>query len=224
MEVRLERLSGDDGSGEPAGPTRTGTSATFLLRTEERASQLVPRILESIAAMPEHDVSDLAAALDQEGARRGRIGWLIEAARSSRDPAFDTAQLEQAVQNAWLRDRFLAETETASSEAIAALGHSRSANRSALAYRWREQGRIFGVPYRGGFRYPLFQLDLERGRPREVVREVLGILGGRLGDWGTALWFTGANAWIEGRRPMDVLDDPPALLAAARGAVERPSF
>ena len=222
MEVKLERLSGDSAQG--AAQAGIGTGATFLLRTEERASQLIPRILEFIAAMPEQDVSDLAAALSQEGARRGKIGWLIEAVRSSQDPAFDAAQLEQAVQNASLRDRFLAETETASSEAIAVIGHSRSANRSALAYRWREQGRIFGVPHRGGYRYPLFQLDLERGRPKEVIREVLGILGGRFGDWGTALWFTGPNAWIEGRRPVDCLDDPVALLAAARGAVERPSF
>ncbi|HUG49293.1 MAG TPA: DUF2384 domain-containing protein, partial [Candidatus Limnocylindria bacterium] len=113
---------------------------------------------------------------------------------------------------------------TLSSAELADGALSRSANRSALAWQWRTSGRMFGVPLRGQWRYPAFQFDPATGRPRPVISKILAVLQGRLGDWGTALWFAAPNAWLGGARPIDRLEDDPALLHAAEAAVTQPDF
>jgi hypothetical protein len=51
---------------------------------------------------------------------------------------------------------------------------------------------------------------------------VLRWFDGRLSGWGLALWFTGSNVWVDGQRPVDVLDSSPEMVvqAAAQLAAE----
>ena len=71
--------------------------------------------------------------------------------------------------------------------------------------------------------YPGFQLDPE-GRPRPVVADVLSHLSQLdTTPWQQALWFMAANGWLDGRRPVDLLDDQPgAVVSAAEAAVREP--
>jgi hypothetical protein len=94
---------------------------------------------------------------------------------------------------------------------------SRAANRHALAARWRKEGKVFGVSYRGQTLYPGFQFDQD-GRVRPAVAEVLKALPrDKMSDWEVALWWTTANGWLGGRRPVDLLDrDHTPLIVAAR--------
>jgi hypothetical protein len=105
--------------------------------------------------------------------------------------------------------------------AVADQAGSRAANRSALASRWSSEGRIFGVEIERGVGYVGFQFD-DAGRPRPVVASVLAAVGGKLGGWELALWFTSANGWLGGARPVDVLEEDPESIveAAARLADE----
>jgi hypothetical protein len=76
-------------------------------------------------------------------------------------------------------------------------------------------GRIFAVRQRSERVFPGFQFA-EDGQPRDVVRRVLEVLD-RTG-WELAAWFVSPNAWLDGSRPVDVLDDDRVVEAAEHDA------
>ncbi len=187
-------------------------------------SPSVGRLLDALTMLPSQAIDDLATALGAEAGRRGRVEAMIEALGRTDTNRSEEDRRTQVLWNVELRVRFLDEVETLASAEIARRAHSRSSNSSALAWRWRHAGIIFGVPIRGEWRYPAFQFDPDSGRPRPVIGRILATLAGRLGDWGTALWFTGPNGWLEGARPIDRLGDEESVLRAARAVIERPEF
>jgi hypothetical protein len=88
------------------------------------------------------------------------------------------------------------------------------ADSERLVQDWLEQGRVFLVPAADGERLPGFQFD-GRGVPRPVIADVLRWFADRLPTWELALWFTGSNDWVGGKRPVDVLDSAPELVVQA---------
>ena len=48
-----------------------------------------------------------------------------------------------------------------------------------------------------------------------VVADVLATLGQQGRGWQLALWFTSANGWVDGRRPVDLLHSEPEEVAQA---------
>jgi hypothetical protein len=129
----------------------------------------------------------------------------------------------QARRNAEARATLLAEFGALTSAQVAELAGSEAKNTSALAGRWRREGRVIAVEHHGATYYPGFQFDAE-GRPKPVVADVLRHLAApSMTPWQRALWFTTANGWLSGRRPVDVLDDEPEeVVAAARDALREP--
>jgi hypothetical protein len=125
-------------------------------------------------------------------------------------------KLRQARRNAEARTQLLQEFGALTGEQIGEQ-HSQAHNRHALAARWRKEGRIFGVPYRGQTLYPAFQFDDISGNLKPSIRNVLAHLpSNRMSEWERALWWTAANGSLAARRPVDVLDhDPNAVVAAA---------
>jgi hypothetical protein len=135
-------------------------------------------------------------------------------------PASDVPRPEsvlQARRNSEARRRFLEEFGALTSSEIADLAGSTAANRSALANRWRKEGRIFAVTHHGTLYYPAFQFG-EHGRPLAVIARVLSALeADELGEWEVALWFAKRTGWLGDRRPIDLLqDEPDAVVEAAR--------
>lgn len=129
----------------------------------------------------------------------------------------------QARRNAEARTQLLNEFGALTAAQVAELAGSEAKNTSALAGRWRREGRLIAVDHQGTVYYPGFQLDPE-GRPRAVVAEVLNHLDQLdTTPWQQALWFMAANGWLDGRRPVDLLDDQPgAVVSAAEAAVREP--
>jgi hypothetical protein len=129
----------------------------------------------------------------------------------------------QARRNAEARTRLLTEFGALTAAQVAELAGSEARNTSALAGRWRREGRILAVDHHGTTYYPSFQFDAE-GRPKAVVADVLKRLNSpEITPWQQALWFTTANGWLNGRRPVDLLDDEPqAVLAAATESFREP--
>ena len=120
----------------------------------------------------------------------------------------------QARRNAAARAALIEEIGVLTSGDIADLNDSLAGNRAALASRWKREGRIFSVRHHGQDYFPAFQLDAEH-RPREVVGRILEAMGGAEG-WETALWFVAANGYLDGRRPIDLLEsDPDEVVRAA---------
>ena len=78
-------------------------------------------------------------------------------------------------------------------------------------------GEVFGFEWQHGFWIPMFQFELRdlsvKPGPRQVVAELARVFDG----WTLAVWFAHANSWLQGRRPVDLLDSQlPAVLEAAR--------
>jgi len=131
-------------------------------------------------------------------------------------PAF----IDQARRNAELRADFMRQYEILDADQVHALYGSKARNRSALAARWRSDKKIFGVQRGGRFLYPAFQFDAQ-GRPRKTISKVLAALGDAVGGWQTALWFVTPNGWLDGEKPVDLLErEPHAVLDAAADVAE----
>jgi len=65
--------------------------------------------------------------------------------------------------------------------------------------------------------FPMFQFDLERMTIRPEVAVAIGELSCVFDDWEVAHWFASANAWLSGRRPLEVVfADARAVRNAAR--------
>jgi hypothetical protein len=170
---------------------------------------------------PLHDID---VAVVYRGAARAaeEVGELAVA--MTPDAAIPTAPVVlQARRNAEARTSLLTEFGALTAAQVAELAGSEAKNTSALAGRWRREGRLIAVEHHGTLYYPGFQFD-SSGKPRPVVADVLRYLGPpTVTPWQQALWFTSANGWLGGRRPVDLLDDQDeAVVAAAREALREP--
>jgi hypothetical protein len=129
----------------------------------------------------------------------------------------------QARRNAQARAAMLEEFGALTAAEVADLAGSEAKNSSALAGRWRREGRVLAVEHLGTLYYPGFQFD-SSGKPRPDIARVLRYLGSPdVTSWQQVLWFTSANGWLGGRRPVDLLDDDgDAVVAAAKEALREP--
>jgi hypothetical protein len=129
----------------------------------------------------------------------------------------------QARRNAQARTELLTEFGALTASQVAELSGSEAKNRSALAGRWRREGRVLAVEHHGSTYYPAFQFDAH-GRPHPAIADVLKHLNApSMTAWQQTLWFTTANGWLDGRRPVDLLEsEPTAVVAAARDALREP--
>lgn len=111
--------------------------------------------------------------------------------------------------------------ETAHREFLQELGGPALGELPGDLDRWRREGSIFAVTHRDATYVPGFQLD-EKGHPRPAVAQVIELLGDTTSEWGLALWFAAANGWLDGKRPVDLLDSAPeeVVEAAERAAEE----
>jgi len=152
---------------------------------------------------------------------RNRILELVERMVPDLEIPSDAAAVLSR-RNAKRRAELLQEFGALTAEQVAE-ERSRAANRHALAARWRKEGKLFGVSYRGQTIYPAFQFDQD-GRVRPLIAEVLKALPrDQMTDWEVALWWTSANGWLAGRRPVDLLDTGhPSVIEAARKLAELP--
>lgn len=91
---------------------------------------------------------------------------------------------------------------------------SDTANPHTTTSRWVSAGRVFAVETPAGRVFPAFQFV--RGAPRPVISRILAALKGQVRGWELLLWFTGSNGFLEGARPVDLLEsDPDHVVAAA---------
>lgn len=154
---------------------------------------------------------------DLEKAEMERIIEAVVPSLMDRPPP---AFIDQARRNAEARSAFMRKYEVLDADQVHELYGSKARNRSALAARWRSDKKIFAVQRGGRFLYPAFQFDAQ-GLPRKVISRVLAALGAAVGGWQTALWFVTPNGWLDGEKPVDLLErKPDAVLDAAADVAE----
>lgn len=89
---------------------------------------------------------------------------------------------------------------------VAQLSGSTATNTAATAARWVSARKIVAVPRgEGANRFPGFQFG-PGGQPKPVVAEVIAAFAGKLDAAALALWFVAANGWLNGDRPVDIMD------------------
>jgi hypothetical protein len=118
-----------------------------------------------------------------------------------------------ASDNLELRDRFVGEVPQLTSAEIGAQAGLKTKNPYATAARWKKTGDILSVQHRGKEHFPAFQF--REGRPHPTIKKALAALPPRLSAWQRAFWFVSTNGWLDDKAPIDVLDDPQAIAAAA---------
>ncbi len=151
--------------------------------------------------------------LERLAEQESQVQEMIDAMMPSTIPS--PVAVLQARRNAAARAALLEEFGALTSLEVADAAGSKATNRAALANRWKQEGRIFGVSVQGETRFPAFQFDSE-GRPREIISQIFKDLSkGGPTEWQVALWFTRANGWLGGRRPVDLLDSEPDALKEA---------
>src|SRR5919106_2966043 len=187
-----------------------------------------PEVIERVAEEAEVEPQQVEQVLEawRSLSRERRYAHLIERLMPERLEVPAPAVVLQARRNAEARTALLGEFGALRSAEVAELAGSRAANRAALANRWRAENRVVAVPAGDELLYPGFQFTPE-GRPHQAVGAALAILRTEPGvsDWQAALWFVGANGWLGGRRPADLLnEDPRAVEDAARREVDEPVF
>lgn len=133
---------------------------------------------------------------------------LIEAAMPFLQSSQSPEALRQTKRNVDAREALLNEFGVLTSEEVHDLAGSRAGNKSAMATRWRKEGRIFAIDHRGRTYFPAFQFD-NAGRPLPAIAKVIEHLGADETGWQLALWFITNNGWLGGRRPVDLLESEP---------------
>lgn len=67
-------------------------------------------------------------------------------------------------------------------------------------------GDVFSFEWQGNIWIPLFQFNPKELTGRQCVRQVLAELTNVFDGWTLAAWFIQTNAWLENRKPIDLLD------------------
>lgn len=78
-------------------------------------------------------------------------------------------------------------------------------------------GTVFGFEWRRAFWLPMFQFEPHDLTLKPAPRQVVAELTDEFDGWALAVWFAHQNSWLQGRRPVDLLDSQlTQVLEAAR--------
>jgi hypothetical protein len=86
-------------------------------------------------------------------------------------------------------------------------------NLAAPANRWKQEGKIFAVPYQGQDLFPRYGLD-EAYRPTPGLESVLKLFG-PISPRRVAVWFESTNAWLGNHRPRELPGSEPEKVRRA---------
>lgn len=116
----------------------------------------------------------------------------------------------------WLRAEFFRRVATLTAREVAVLAALPGPDAYRSVDAWRDEGRIFSVRRETQDLYPAFQFGTEM-QPLPIIAELLATLRQYKArtDWDNALWFVGANGWLDGPPPIDLLTAEPDLVKDA---------
>lgn len=108
---------------------------------------------------------------------------------------------------------------TAPGEIIGRLLQEHQAGGPVSLEKLIDTGQAFGFEWRASLWVPMFQFDADELTLKLRAQQVRAELPSRWSGWMQASWFASPHAWLEGRRPVEVLDsDLQAVLWAAQSS------
>lgn len=184
------------------------TEDTLVLRVP---SSNVPRELKPEVESVLAELVPVVAARVKEK-RRTDLELLVEALM--RGVKVRSLDVRHAQMQARALQAVLENGEWLTADEIGERGRFSASNLAAPANRWKQEGKIFALPYQGQDRFPRYGLD-EAFRPVPGLEPVLKALG-PISPWRIAAWFESTNSWLSSQRPRERLDsDPVGVLRAA---------
>lgn len=101
---------------------------------------------------------------------------------------------------------------------IAVLAGSKARVPNGYARDKRKAGKLIGVQRRNTILYPGFQVNLTTGKERDAIPRLITVIRehGR-SEEDLAQWLCDPSGYLGGDRPVDHLDDPDKVVAAAEG-------
>lgn len=201
---------------------RKGAEAREV-RPSEPISVFVNDAVEVVVLDAHRPIGQIVTALLRAwGGEEERSQDVISALLPANVPS--TAATEQLRLNAEARSTFLQAFPALPAAELAGLAGITWSNPAAWASRLQKEGKVFAVEYGRRQLFPTFQFD-SNWQPRDAVAAVLAHLhDAGLQGWSVALWWTAANGWLEGARPVDLLEEKPEQVIAAAGEVGRFPF
>jgi hypothetical protein len=143
---------------------------------------------------------------------------------TTRDASETVATLEEQHLDkdslAWRRT-FVSNYECLTAEAVAEETGNTAKNRSAIASRWATEKKIFSVRFENKTLYPKFQF--KDGSPIPAVARILELFPDQFTGWDVAFFFTSANSYLDGRKPVDLLKTDPEKVVSLVNAFVRPA-
>ena len=142
---------------------------------------------------------------------RGSLRELLTMTTEVMDPV-PHATIEQERRVAEARNHLLA----SGAFSVAALAEGRDSSPEAIRMwlsRRRRENRLFTVQHKGEILVPAFVLGAELKPRLEIQPAVAALRDAGLDGWAMWVWFTTPSSWINGVRPMDLLDTNPDLLS-----------
>lgn len=128
-------------------------------------------------------------------------------------PRYD---MREAKMIAKAREKVIQSTKWVTAADITELAGYQSSNKSAGAAKWKASNKIFSVRYRSEDLYPIYSLDKNNEyRPVAGLKPILELFKGIKDSWGVAYWFAGANGFLGGKRPQELLQENPVLVLEA---------
>jgi hypothetical protein len=185
----------------------TSDTLTFTIDAQDVPSEFKPEV--------EHVLRGLVPVVASrvKARRRERLEQLVDVL--TQDVKIRELDVRHAHMQARAVQSILEHSEWLTAEQIGEFGGFSKSNLAAPANRWKQEGKIFALPYQAQDRFPRYALD-EAYRPLPVAEAVLRALGA-ISPWRIAAWFESSNAWLKNRRPRECVPlEPEAVLEAAR--------
>jgi hypothetical protein len=184
----------------------TSDTLTLTLTAQDLTSELKPEVQSVLQGLVPVVTSRVKAR------RRERLEQLVDVL--TQDVKIRELDVRHAQMQARAVQAVLEHGEWLTAEQVGELGGFSKSNLAAPANRWKQERKIFALPYQGQDRFPRYALD-EAYRPLPIIGPVLEALG-TISPWRAAAWFESTNAWLNNRRPREcVVLEPEVVLLAA---------
>lgn len=114
------------------------------------------------------------------------------------------------------KEKVLASTEWLDIEKIANLSGKSEQELRMQLHLWKINKKIFSVRNNDVELFPSYAFDRSnQWSPRESLSLIIKSFEARKSDWAIAIWLAGANGFLGGKRPQDILVQNVEVLQAA---------
>lgn len=191
---------------------------------QARAVALIGKILDSDIADSKRPHADsltryLLEAVHlyaEKGAEKARSDLDALVNIYAQDIKVPRYSLREAKMIANAQEKVIQSTQWVTAAEISEMVGFKSTNKSAGPAKWKASNKIFSVRFKSDELYPIYALDKSNGfNPVSGLKPILDEFAGFKDSWGAAYWFAGANGYLGGKLPQDLLQSQPALVLEA---------